>query len=180
MTVSLPLAFYSVVTGVAECVRTELVEVYGGSLPEGFRFCAVVPGEMAWDNCECGSFTQSGGNWLWSDNAETPLSQLADNQNNCGPYYLGLEVNALVLRCAPTAPEGQLAPDCDTLQAAAVDWNQDAVALRRAILCCLRDMLAANTIEGFQITGHTSQGPAGACVGSQLTYRFWLPNCECD
>lgn len=178
MSLTLPLAFYTVVTGVAECVRTSLVEEYG-PLPEGYRFCPVVPGEIAWDDCECGSFTQSGSSWLWSNNAVTPLDNLSDSQNNCGPFYLGLDVTALALRCAPQPAEGELAPTCEAQQDASIVWNRDAVALRRGVLCCLRNMLDANTIEGFQIMSHTAVGPNGACVGSQLVYRIWLPNCEC-
>lgn len=178
MAATLPLAFYTIVTGIGECVMTELATTTAGT-PD--RYCPHVPGEIAWDDCECGSFTQSAGPFQWSDDARTPL-QYFDSYNNCGPFYTGLEVTALVLRCAPGpgADGDGLAPTCGALSISAQGWHEDAAAVRRGVICCLKTLLDADDIEGWQVVSQTSQGPQGGCVGSQLVYRFWLPNCDCD
>lgn len=184
MTQPLEIPFYAVITGVGECILTELGETGTTGCCEdqqggGFVYYPIVPGEIAWDNCQCGLFTQSAGQTLWSDNSRDPI-QLSDAQNNCGPYYVGMDITALILRCAPQPVGEALAPTPDALAAASQIWHADAAAIRRGVVCCLEAMLEANTIEGFQIIGVTPQGPQGACVGSQLTYRVWLPNCDCD
>lgn len=173
-----PLSHYVIVTGVGMCVVDALASTPAGTPG---RICLHVPGEIAWDECECGSFTQTVNSWLWSDNSTTTIPEYRDSQNNCGPFYIGVDVTAVVLRCAPQpdTDNGQIAPTCEALDQAAQQWHHDAQAMRSAIACCLRDLLTANTIEGWQITNHVSVGPQGMCVGSQINYRFWLPNCDC-
>lgn len=180
-TTAMPLAFYTVITGAAECVREEL-DIETNPCCEGvesaFRFVAFSPGEIAWDNCECGSFTQSAGPTLYSDDGRTPIS-LFDRQNNCGPFYVGVDVTAIILRCAPGVDSNGNPPTAAQLDAAAQLWSTDSDAIRRGITCCLKNLLEEDEIEGYQIMSQTPVGPAGGCVGSQLVYRIWLLNCDC-
>lgn len=172
------LSNYIVVTGVGQCAVDEITATGAGALT---RVCLHVPGEIAWDDCACGSFQQTVTTFLWSDNATGPIPEYRDDQSYCGPNFIGVEVAAEVLRCIPGVTNEADAPDCDDLAAASRDWHLDAYAMRNGIVCCLREMLTARTIEGWSIVSHTPLGPLGGCGGSRLTYRFWLPNCDaCD
>lgn len=172
----IPLSYYNIVTGAGQCAVDAINATPAGPLA---RVCLHVPGEIAWDDCQCGSFTQTAGAWLWSDNARTPVPYIGDENNGCGPKYLGLDVTAMVLRCVAQPRNEELSPSCTALNADSRQWHYDAFALRRGIVCCLRAMLTAGTVEAFEITAQTPAGPQGMCTGSQLTYRVWLPNCDC-
>jgi hypothetical protein len=168
------LSYYVIVTGVGQCA----VDAINATGPELARVCLHVPGDIAWDDCQCGSFTQSAGPWLWSENGRAETT-LAGDDNLCAPAYLGLQVTAVVLRCVTQLSGGDLAPPCPPLALDSQQWHKDAFALRRGILCCLEALRVAGTIQSYQITSHTAAGPQGMCVGSQLVYRIWLPNCDC-
>ena len=178
---TLPLSFYTVVTGVGQCVLDELGEPGTlGCCEEqdggGFRYFPHVPGDIAWDECQCGSFTQSSGPFLYSNDGREPAPFFGDA--NCGPFFIGVDVTALILRCAPSVTEAGASPDPGDLAAASRQWHEDAAALRQAVVCCLRELLDAGSIDNWQIVSQGPQGPQGGCVGSQLVYRVWLPYCE--
>lgn len=171
-----PLSYYSIVTGIGQCAVTEISATPAGAPG---RVCLHVPGEIAWDECDCGSFTQSAGVLIPSDNSRDQIPVIGDANNGCGPRYLGIEVTALVLRCAPSPLGDNLAPTCTALDTASRQWHYDAFAMRHGIICCLQTLLTAGSIESFTVVSHVPVGPQGGCVGSQLVYRFWLENCGC-
>lgn len=171
-----PLAFYNLVTQVGQCAVDRIAELT--PTPELSRVCLLVPGDIAWDDCQCGSFTQTAGPWLWSNNGRVTTGYIGD-ANNCGPHYLGIEVTAEVLRCVAQPVGDALAPTCEALLLDRQQLDTDAAAIRNGIICCLQTLLADEGIESFEIMSHTPIGPQGGCVGSQVKYRIWLGNCEC-
>lgn len=177
MTVDLVYAAYPyvIVTGCAEAVRAEFVEL--GDEPA--RFCPIVPGDIAWDECCNGQFAQTITRpAIYSQNGRDEQSFIGD-LNFCGPFYIGFEVQASILRCAPTQSSTGKPPLCDALSASALKVQLDAARVRGGIICCLKERLANDLISSFRIVSQVPQGPEGGCVGSVLTYQVWLPNCDC-
>lgn len=175
------LSWFVIVTGAGQCAA-DAINAATPSKPLA-RVCLHVPGEIAWDDCQCGSFQQTATRWLYSDNARTETVFNGDD-NICEPAYVGLEVVAEVLRCVtqPDTNAGSLSPACPDLLTDSMQWHRDAGAMRRGIVCCLEALRGTEPqqIAGYQITTPgNSAGPQGMCVGSRLTYRIWLPNCDC-
>lgn len=175
MIITLPFE-YVVITGVGQCA----VDAINANSPDNLlnRVCLHVPGQIAWDDCQCGSFTQTAGPWLWSENGRTP-TELFGDENHCRTAFTGIAVTAEVLRCVPGVDDDGNSPSCEALAFASQQLHADAVAMRRGIVCCLENMRVAGEIEAWGVVSHNAIGPEGGCAGSQLVYRFWLPNCDC-
>lgn len=166
---------YVIVTGCAESVRAQFAEL--GDEPA--RFCPIVPGQIAWDECCDGMFAQSITQWPTSQNAVAE-SPYFGTPNYCGPNYRGVTVQALILRCVPGVTDMEpFWPTCDQLSAAALQQQLDVERVRSGIACCLAAKLEAGTIAGFSLQPQVPQGPEGNCAGSLLTYQFWMDNCDC-
>jgi hypothetical protein len=65
------------------------------------------------------------------------------------------------------------------LQTAALVIEQDRAALRKAIVCCLKNMRANNTIVEFSVGQATVVGEQGGCAGVEMTYQFATGNVCC-
>jgi hypothetical protein len=169
---------FAIVTGVGECVREELAETDAG-VPD--RFCLIVPGEIAWDECECGQFAQSITTEVPSENFPFPATDRRSTA--CGPQFLVVTVVASLTRCVPTFDRNNKPPSCDALFAAALRLEEDRTALRRGVTCCLRGMRNTYTspirITDFTVGAATSVGPNGMCAGVELTYQFAVSNVCC-
>lgn len=176
--VNLMTLAFTIVTGVGECVREELAETEAG-VPD--RFCLIVPGEIAWDECECGQFAQSITTEVPSENFPFPSTDRRTTA--CGPQFLVVTVVASLTRCVPTFDRNNRAPSCDSLFAAALRLEEDRGALRRGVTCCLRAMRNTYTspirITDFTVGAATSVGPNGTCAGVELTYQFAVSNVCC-
>lgn len=174
----LPLSYYAIVTGAGQCAA-DAINANGG--PALARVCLHVPGQIAWDNCACGSFQQTAVRWFYSEDGRTDGGIYVGDDNICSPAYLGLEIQAEVLRCVNQPVEGTVAPTCAALALDSQQWHRDAMAMRRGILCCLQTMRDNDQLSAFTITNPgTAVGPQGMCAGSSLTYRIFLPNCDCE
>lgn len=160
------LAFI-VVTGVGQCVVDELAGTDAGSPA---RQCLAVPGEIAWDNCECGQFAQT----ITTDTPSKSFPTSAENESfeRCGPPLLVMSVTASTTRCVPGVDDNGHPPSCAALLDAARVLETDREAMRRAITCCLRDLYRANRITNYAVGVGTSVGPLGGCAGVNMTYRF--------
>lgn len=171
------LGYYVIVTGVGQCA----VDAINAATPSPAlaRVCLHVPGQIAWDDCQCGSFTQTAGPWGWSETGRNESPWIGDDNICSPPGYLGLTVTAEVLRCVTGPSETSLSPSCEALAEDSRQWHRDAMAMRRGIACCLEEMRASQQLSTYQILSHAPAGPQGGCVGSTLTYRIWLPNCDC-
>lgn len=157
----------SVVTGVATNVREELIQTTCGDVD---RFCPIVPGEIAWDHCDCGLFAQTITETYPSNSFPSPASD--DRQTACGPNMFVVNVSAVVIRCAPNPPDNATAPTCAALEDGAVQLECDRYALRRGVTCYLRSLRESYAIIDYAVSSVTATGPQGGCVGIEMSYRF--------
>jgi hypothetical protein len=167
-----------IVTGIGMCVIDELENTpESGGVPPNMRVCLLVPGNIAWDGCDCGQFAQT-------IQADYPTSQFPFDVSEqvigvggCGSRPLVYQVLASIIRCVPglqgpsTSPRS---PSCDKLQTAAFIMEGDAFALRRGVECCLSTLQDNLTIAKFVVGRVSRVGPEGNCAGVELTYKFEL------
>lgn len=132
-----------------------------------------VPGEIAWDSCDCGGMLAVATPRVYF--SET-FPEEAENvvSARCQAPYEVAEFTVSVVRCAPQ-PQGQeSAPRADELDAAAglllqdMAETMDAVA---ALLCRLED---AGDVVDYLINPAEQVGPEGGCVGFTLRVRVGL------
>lgn len=169
---------FIIVTGAAVAAYQELAATPAGA-PD--RFCPAVPGEVAWDECECGLFVQTIQEVVPSSNFPTPA---ADQRTTaCGPALVIVTVQASILRCVSTVADGgnpPPVPTCATLLAESRTLEEDRIAVRRGITCFLRAQRDAYRILDFSVGAQSTLGPQGMCAGSIMPYRFALSNFCCD
>lgn len=167
-----------IVTGVGQCVVDELlVSPESGGVPPKMRICLLVPGNIAWDSCECGQFAQT-------IQADYPTlifpgdaSEVALGAGGgCNTRARVYQVLASITRCVPGMTNGNppQPPSCAALGAAALVMHADAQVLRRAIECCLDELQDNQVIDKFVVGRVNYVGPEGNCAGVELTYKFEL------
>lgn len=165
-----------VVTGVAASVQEELNQLVCG--PPLTRFCALVPGDIAWDACDCGMFAQTITQTYSSNTFPAPAT---DNPTTaCGPNLIVADVLATIVRCIPGLnPNTNEPPPCADLLDAALILECDRQALRDGVRCFLRSLYQTDVIDNFSLGAITAVGPQGLCGGIALSYRFSLINTCC-
>ena len=164
----------AIVTGVGQCIVEELEATpQSGGVPTNMRLCLLVPGNVAWDGCDCGQLaltimrqypTQS----FPIDASDIPLI------GNCGPFGQVVEVLVSLMRCVPGLDQAGKPPKCDKLLSAALVQQGDAFAVRNGVLCCLRELKRTYTIQKYTVGAATFVGPEGNCGGVELIFRFEL------
>lgn len=166
-----------VVTGVAASVLEELDQHACG--PALTRVCTLVPGDIAWDECDCGMFAQSITQTYPSNAFPTPATDTPTTP--CGPNLIVVDVLATIVRCIPGVdPNTNNPPTCDALFNAAQILECDRQALRAGVRCFLHELRAVDIIDNFSVGAVTSVGPQGLCGGVALSYRFSLLNVCCS
>jgi hypothetical protein len=173
--VSGPLTAAVIVTGVGICVIEELQNTpESGGFPDKMRICHLVPGNIAWDGCECGQFSQTIQRIYPTSHFPQDESELFVGVGGCNARPLVYQVLASIIRCVPgLGPDGK-PPSCDKSLAAALMIQGDAYALRRGVECCLFDLQEQFQILKFSVSGISFVGPEGYCAGVELTYKFEL------
>ena len=80
-----------------------------------------------------------------------------------------------ITRCAAKIGDNQQAPKAEAITADAIQQEDDRLALRRALICCL-------TVEGRDliIEDWTAIPPQGGCVGGVWTFYIRDAGCDCD
>lgn len=165
----------SVVTGVGECVYEALANTAGG-LPS--RYCQLVPGQIAWDKCECGQLAQSIENSYPS--SAFPVAASETPAVPCGTQLVVFPVRLSLTRCVHgPGPEDKLAPPCDRLLADALILEEDRWVVRRAVTCCLQVMSREFRVANFAVGAAVSVGPQGTCGGVELSYLVGLGSTCC-
>lgn len=126
----------------------------------------VVPGAIAWDECDCGLLAVSLARVFLSDTFPDELN--APTGIRCDAAYEVGEFVLQIIRCAPQ-PEGQdLAPSVAALDASAQETLQDLHELLESISVRLCEMDDARDIKAHVLRPATAQGPTGACTGWEL------------
>lgn len=126
----------------------------------------VVPGAIAWDECDCGLLAVSVARIFLTETFPDELSRRIGNACDA-PYEVG-EIVIQVVRCAPNPDDPLTAPTTAELDASAQEVLRDAYEMLRAASVTLCEMNAAREISDFMLRPLTAQGPSGGCVGNEL------------
>jgi hypothetical protein len=125
----------------------------------------VVPGAIAWDECDCGLLAVSVNQIYPSEVFPDLIQQPA---GNCGAALNVAELVIQVVRCAPN-PDGQsLSPTVAELDASAREVLRDAYEMICSVQERLQEMDDARDIDSYMLRPLTAQGPSGGCVGNEL------------
>lgn len=160
-----PAAFYDISTLLLTEIDQALQLSAAGSVA---RVC-VVPGELAWDQCECGTLAASPRRFFLSD--EFPEDSLGRGIVRAGPCdlpFLVAEVSISIIRCAPQPADGFTAPPCPALAASAQVLLSDAYVVMTETIRVLCELTANNLILDYVLGEQNARGPEGSCVGTEL------------
>lgn len=152
-----PLKWYTVAEALRAAVHAELTTKPDRS--------GVVPGAIAWDECDCGLLAVSVAQIYLTETFPDPLTRKVGSACDA-PYEVG-EIVIQVVRCAPN-PDGLEPPTVAELDASAQEVLRDAYEMLRAVSIELCEMNAARDIADFMLRPLTAQGPSGGCVGNEL------------
>lgn len=134
---------------------------------------SVVPGAIAWDECDCGLLAVSVAQVYLT---ETFPDQLARRVGNtCDAPWEVAELVIQVVRCAPNPDDPLTAPTTAELDTSAREVLTDAYEMLSAVSVKLCQMNAAREISDFMLRPLTAQGPSGGCVGNELRAYVSLP-----
>lgn len=171
-----PLTLFNLAGDVLECVRERIVDIAG--LPSFDRVC-VVPGEIAWDACDCGQLTINNPSQFSSNNFPAPIP--GGDQTQCGAPVIASTFTITALRCSPSPDKNGHPPTCAALSNAAELLYQDKYYMRAAVICCLANLQRTHVLEMYTVGSITEVGPRGGCVGAELSFTVGLINdCPCE
>jgi len=158
-------AFYNISSLILTEIDQALQATSFGSVA---RVC-VVPGEFAWDECECGTLAASPQRFFFSDEfPEGALGRGLVRTSVCDLPWIVADILFIIARCAPQPTSPGLAPPCEDLAAAAQVLLSDASVVMRETARVLCELTANGDIIDYVMGDQITQGPAGACVGTQL------------
>lgn len=126
----------------------------------------VVPGAIAWDECDCGLLAVSVGQIYLTEQFPDPA--LRRISNACDAPWEAAEIIMQVVRCAPTPDDNGNPPTVAELDASAREILRDAYEMMRAVSVKLCQMNEAREISDFILRPLNPQGPSGACGGNEL------------
>ena len=153
-----PMKWYTVAARLRDAVYAELTTKPARS--------GVVPGSIAWDECDCGLLAVSVGQIYLTELFPEPLTRRVGNACDA-PYEVG-EFVIQVVRCVPGASDQAIAATVAELDASAQELARDAYEMLKAVSVELCEMNAAREISDFMLRPLTAQGPTGVCGGSEL------------
>lgn len=140
------------------------------------RVC-LVPGDVAWDNCQCGQLTVSEVRRYPSNSF--PLEQV-DHEAECGAGWLVVNFIVTLVRCVPSPDEAGEPPLCEDLTTAALQLYRDMGMIRSAVDCCLSTLYDTHQVAAYELGAQEVIGPQGGCAGSTLAVQLGILNgCGC-
>lgn len=163
--ISGPLKWYTVASTLEQAVYAEL------SVKPTRH--GVVPGLIAWDECDCGLLAVSVGPIYPTETFPDPLTRRVGN--GCDAPWEAAEIVIQVVRCAPNPDDPLTAPSTLELDTSAREVLTDAYEMMAAVSVKLCEMNQAREISDFMMRSLTPQGPAGGCVGNELRAVVSLP-----
>lgn len=161
-----PLAFYTVAEALVTAVNTRLSATTAGS-PD--RAC-VVPGQIAWDGCDCGLLAATVERIYQSDAPPGAAEVILP----CPPGMFGADILLQIVRCAPNPDDRGNPPSCAALDAAARTVITDAYELGRGVSCTLEDMAGDEEIVSYLVRPVGFLGPQGGCVGAEIRASVFI------
>lgn len=162
-----------IVTGVGQAVVAELNEL---DVPVS-RACLLVPGEIAWDECDCGQLAQTVSSIAPSNNFPAPAADTP--QTPCGPNQIVVNVTLSLVRCVTGPNDNGAPPTCGSLLTDAMQLERDRFVARTEIRCALKALYDAHLLTGFTVGTAVSVGPQGLCAGVEVPYSFGIANAGC-
>lgn len=170
-----PLAWYTVVTGIGECVRAQLAGTDAGAPG---RLCYPLAGQIADDDCCAGQLAVTVTRFYPS--AAPPAEATGDDsQPGCGPPLLVADLTVRVTRCVPVIDDQGNPPSCAGLADSSLTWMADSLAVRQALGCCLQAMVDDGRVDSFGIGAAAASGPDGGCLASETSLWVARPTCLC-
>ncbi len=140
----------------------------------------LVPGDIAWDKCECGQLVISEDRRYGS---RTFGVEAPEFEAECGEPVLNIQCTLSLVSCLPGPDDNGDPPSCEDLNVAALQLLKDKNDIRRALMCCLDAAYRANnpaSMLGFHIGAQETTGPSGNCGGSDTLFVLGFTNpCEC-
>lgn len=168
-----PAAFYDVGNVLLANLEAVLADSVGGAVE---RAC-LVPGEIAWDGCNCGLLAISVRNWTLTDNFPESSAAFGANALRATPCdlpWLVGELRIQVIRCAPMPNGNALSVPCPELDEAARILISDAYVTLTETVSTLCELRESDQIIDYLLGNQETVGPAGDCVGSELVAQVAL------
>jgi len=156
--ISGPLKWYTVASTIEQAVYAELTI-------KPVRH-SVVPGAIAWDECDCGLLAVSVAQVFLTEQFPDQLARRVGNA--CDAPWEVAEIVVQVVRCAPNPDDPMIAPTTAELDASAREVLTDAYEMLEAVSVKLCQMNRDRDISDFMVRPLTAQGPSGGCVGNEL------------
>lgn len=165
-----PSTVNSILTGLLTAVSGTLALTTGGRP----RRVVFAPGEVAWDECDCGQLAVDVTRRYRSRGFPTDATDALIG--NCDEVMIIFDCTISMVRCIPIPDVNGKAPSPTALGRSALIMEEDAYALWNATWCYM-SRLRDNTprlISDFIINDDVSLGPSGACAGSELHFKFGM------
>ncbi|WP_086559978.1 hypothetical protein [Streptomyces africanus] len=131
-----------------------------------------VPGEIAWDSCDCGGMLAVSLSRLYLSETFPEESEAVNGA--CQPPYEVGQFTVAVVRCAPNPDGVEAAPPADELDTAAGLLLQDATEMLGAVSAALCRLKEDDEVLDYLVTPVEPVGPEGGCVGVNMTVRIGL------
>ena len=166
----MPNPLYVVASRLLSSVEQQIALTPAG-IPAKSRI-EVVPGTLAWDECECGLLAVE---WTGAQYADTPPTPSVQRDGGCRPYVFG-SYKVTMARCVPGVQAEGRSPTVAQLDAAAQIQFDDVLAMLKGSSLAMVSLSDDNTIVGFDMSGVIPQGPEGGCVAVTQTLNAYIPN----
>ena len=157
---------WPILVNLAECLCTQIRD---SGLPEPC-FCGILSGfEVAYDYCDGCDDGTCGQAWVRLNQMYPSRAFPAPDvdQGKC-TSPLAFEIVVGIVRCAPQPGDDGTPPNVGDQFATAQLVTADAMAMRRAIMCCAE----ANHGRDYLLGTYAPVGPEGGCVGGTWSTIF--------
>jgi hypothetical protein len=163
-----------VITGTARwyTVGQNLVASVRTGLTSKPKRVGQVPGEIAWDSCDCGGMLAVSLSRLYLSDVFPEEAEAVNGA--CDPPYEVGQFTVAVVRCAPNPDGVESAPPAGELDAAAGLLLQDATEMLGSVSTTLCRLKHDDEVLDYLVTPVEPVGPEGGCVGVNLTVRVCL------
>ncbi len=161
-----PTKWWDVAVLIRDAYRTDL------TFPPGRL--GIVPGAIAWDDCDCdgGMLAVAGARTYLSDTFPEQQEEKVGAQ--CDAAWEVMDFVVQLIRCAPQPADGQLSPSVKALESSGAIVLRDAAELTSIasrLMCAIKD----DQIVDYMINPVEAQGPEGGCVGNEIHLIVALP-----
>jgi PKD repeat protein len=164
------IAIYQCAAALLAYVKAQLAATAAG-WPSDARNC-VVPGQLAWDECECGLLAVE---WIGNIFTNALPASVQETDDGCNSM-VGINLRVTALRCAPQPVQPAIAPTCTALDASAQTQFIDSLAMTRGVAFAVKALEDTNVILTYSFGGASPTGPQGGCVGVTIDVTLGVVN----